>query len=119
MRGEFRMPLNYDKIMEFWQSGRFPDAFDLFGKSLSESLISPEEVAKFWGLIERECEENPEVTFGLYQMVKKARNWDDETLCSELRITPEALDDVKNKRRSWGESAGLKMLYDLFPQMMV
>jgi len=55
----------------------------------------------------------------VYQMLKKARNWDDETLCRELRISANALEDIKNLRLPISDGVGLKMLYELFPQMAV
>ena len=52
-------------------------------------------------------------------MVKKARNWDDETLCAKLRIGDKAVEDIKNRHRPKYEGVGLRMLYELFPQMAV
>ncbi len=70
-------------------------------------------------MIEAECEENPEVMFSLYEMLKKARNWDDETLCNKLRISKKSIQDLKNRHKPRSEGVGLKMLYELFPQMAV
>ena len=52
-------------------------------------------------------------------MLRKARNWDNETLCKELKIRGEALEDVKNHHKLGSETVGLKMLYELFPRMAV
>jgi hypothetical protein len=76
-------------------------------------------LAKFWELVEVELKENAEVLFNLYEMLKKARNWDDETLCKELRISEKAVEDIKRRRRPRSKTVGLKMLYELFPQMAV
>jgi hypothetical protein len=64
-------------------------------------------------------EENAEVLFNLYEMLKKTRNWDDETLHKELRISEKAVEDIKRRRRPTSKKVGLKMLYELFPQMAV
>jgi len=66
-----------------------------------------------------ECEENPEVVFTLYEMLRKAKNWDDETLRKELRISKKVIEDIKNRHKPRSEAVGLKMLYELFPQMAV
>ena len=76
-------------------------------------------LANFWELVEVECEENAEVLFNLYEMLKKARNWDDGTLRKELRISQKAIEDIKRRRRPRSKKVGLKMLYELFPQMAV
>jgi len=52
-------------------------------------------------------------------MLKKVRNWNDRTLCRELRIRGEVLEDIKNGRKPDSESMGPGMLYELFPQMAV
>jgi len=85
------MTAHYEKIMELWKAGSFYNAFIHFGQSISEGLLSQEEFPKFWELIEAECQENIGVMFNLYRRLKKARNWDDGTLCGELRIRGEAL----------------------------
>ena len=70
-------------------------------------------------LIEAEYEENPAVIFNLYETVKKTRNWDDETLCRELRIGERDLEEIKVGHKPKVEGTGLRMLYELFPQMAV
>jgi hypothetical protein len=52
-------------------------------------------------------------------MLKKVRNWDDETLRKELRISEKAVEDIKRRRRPNSQGVGLKMLYGLFSQMAV
>ncbi len=74
---------------------------------------------KFWELVEVECQKNVEVLFSLYEMLKKARNWDDETLCKELRISSKAMQDIRSHHKPRSKAAGLRMLYELFPQMAV
>ena len=120
------MTAYYEEIMELWKAEKFSDAISYFSRWMPKGLVSEEEsesfkkeLAKFWELVEVECEENPDVVFTLYEMLKKARNWDDETLCKELRISEEALDDIKNCHKPSSEGVGLKMLYELFPQMAV
>ncbi len=78
-----------------------------------------EELTRFWELVEAECEENPEVMFILYEMLKKDRNWDDEALCKKLKIKKKAIEDIKHHHKPRSEGVGLKMLYELFPQMAV
>jgi hypothetical protein len=48
-----------------------------------------------------------------------ARDWDDAALCKKLKIGQKAIEDIKSRRRPGSESVGLKMLYELFPQMAV
>ena len=110
---------SYKDITDLWKARRFLEAIDLFNQKILEDSFTGEEVAQFWGLIEAECERNPEVIFRLYQMLKESRNWDDRTLCEELRITGNALDDMKNGWDTRSEGVGLKILYQLFPQMAV
>jgi hypothetical protein len=112
--------------MELWKAGNFLDAISYFSQWISKGLLNEEEIesfkkelARFWELIEVECEKNPEVVFNLYEMLKKARNWDDETLCKKLRINKRAREDIKNRHMPRSEGVGLKMLYELFPQMAV
>jgi hypothetical protein len=116
----------YVEIMELWKVGKFFDAIRYFSRWMPEGLVSEEEtetfnrnLAEFWELIEVECEENPEVMFTLYEMLKKTKNWDDERLCRELKISDKAIDDIRNRRKPRSEAVGLKMLYKLFPQMAV
>lgn len=80
---------------------------------------SNKDVAKLWKMVEAECELNVEIIFNLYEMLKKTRNWDDETLRKELGISEKDVEDIRNRRRPSSEGVGLKMLYGLFPQMAV
>jgi len=66
-----------------------------------------------------QCEENIEVMFNLYEMLKRARNWDDKTLFKKLKISEEAIEDIKAHPRPRSETVALRMLYELFPQMAV
>ena len=68
---------------------------------------------------EKECEENADIRLNLYKILKKARNWDDETLQKKLRISEKAIEDIKSHRRPRSKAVGLRMLYELFPQMAV
>jgi hypothetical protein len=52
-------------------------------------------------------------------MLKRARNWDDETLCAKLKISEKAIEDIKNRHNPSSEAVGVKILYELFPQMAV
>ena len=120
------MTAHYEEIMELWKAGKFFDAISCFGQWIPGGLLSQKEIEnlnknllKFWELVEVECEENAEVMFNLYEMLKKARNWDDETLRKELRISEKAVEDIKRRRRPRSKTVGLKMLYELFPQMAV
>jgi hypothetical protein len=112
--------------MELWKAGKFFDAIGYFSQWISKGLLNEEEIEsfnknllKFWELVEVECEENAEVVFALYEMLKKARNWDDETVCKELRISGKTMQDIRNRHKPRSEGVGLKMLYELFPQMAV
>ena len=120
------MTAYYEEIMELWKARKFSDAISYFAQRMPKGLVSEEEsksfnknLAKVWELVELECEENAEVMFGFYEMLKKARNWDDETLCKELRISEKAIEDIKRHRRPSSQGVGLKMLYEFFPQMAV
>ncbi len=120
------MTTHYEEIMELWKARKFFDAISYFDQWISKGLLSEQEMesfnknlSKFWEFIEVECEENAQVMFSLYEMLKKARNWDDETLCRELRISEKAIKEIKNHHRPRSEGVGLKMLYELFPQMAV
>jgi hypothetical protein len=120
------MTVYYEEIMELWKAGRFFDAISYFGQWMSKGLYSQGEIenlnknlATFWELIELQCDENVEVMFSLYKMLKKARNWDDETLCKKLRISQKAIEDIKSNRRPKSKTPGPRMLYELFPQMAV
>jgi hypothetical protein len=103
----------------FWRN-------QLFGQCLLKGLLLQEEIenlsrnlSEFWELVEKECEENAEVVFNLYEMLKKARNWDDKTLQKKLRISGKAIEDIKSRHKPRSEAVGLKMLYELLPQMAV
>ena len=105
---------------------KFFDAISYFSQWISGGLLNQKEIesfnqnlAKFWELVEVELEENAEVLFNLYEMLKKTRNWDDGTLHKELRISEKAIEDIKRRRRPTSKKVGLKMLYELFPQMAV
>jgi hypothetical protein len=120
------MTAHYEEIMELWKAGKFFEAISYFCESMAEGLLNEEEtesfnknLLEFWELVESECEENPEVMFNLYEMLKRARNWDDETLCKELRISDEAIEDIKKRHKPRSAAVCLKMLYELFPQMAV
>jgi len=116
----------YEEIMELWKAGEFFDAIRCFSPWRPKGFVSDEEsksfnkeLARFWEFVEVECEENAEVVFALYEMLKKVRNWDDERLCKELEISGKAIEDIKNRHKPRSEGVGLKMLYELFPQMAV
>jgi hypothetical protein len=120
------MTIYYKEIMELWKAGKFFDAISYFSQWIPEGLVTQEEIesfnqylSKFWELVELECEKNAEVIFDLYQMLKKAKNWDDETLCRELKISDKAIENIKNRHKPRSEAVGIKMLYKLFPQMAV
>jgi hypothetical protein len=120
------MTAHYEEMMELWKVGNFLDAIKHFSRWMPKGFVSEEEsesfkkeLAKLWELVEVECEENPEVVFTLYEMLKKDRNWDDEALCKKLRINRRAIEDIKNRHMPRSEGVGLKMLYELFPQMAV
>ena len=120
------MTAYYEEIMELWKAGKFSDAISYFSRWMSKGLISEEEgesfkkeLGKFWELVEVECEENAEVMFTLFEMLKKERNWDDEAFCKKLEISDQTIEDIKNRHKPRSEAVGLKMLYELFPQMAV
>ena len=120
------MTAYYEEIMELWKAGKFFDAISYFDQWISKGLLSNQEMesfnkhlSKFWEFIEVECEENAEVMFSLYEMLKKARNWEDEMLCKKLKVSSKAIEDIKNHHGPRSEAVGLKMLYELFPQMSV
>jgi len=120
------MTVHYQKIMELWQAGKFFEAISYSNWLMSENLLNEEEIgnfsknlSKFWELVEVECEENVEVMFNLYKMLKKARKWDDETLCKKLTISKKAIEEIKSHHNPRSEGLGLRMLYELFPQMAV
>ncbi len=120
------MTAYYEEIMELWKTGKFFDAIKYFSCWMSEGFVSEKEtenfnqnLAKFWELVEAESEENAEVMFSLYEMVKKARNWEDGILCEKLKVSSKAIEDIKNHQRPRSKGVGLKMLYELFPQMAV
>ena len=112
--------------MDLWNARKFSDAISRFSRWMLEGSVHQKEIesfkpnlAKFWELIEVECRKNPEVIFSLYEMLKRARNWDDETLCNEMRVIEKDLEDIKKHHKPRSEGVGLKMLYELFPQMAV
>ena len=120
------MSAHYEEIIELWKAGNFLDAIRYLSRWMPEGLVTEEEsknfnkdLARFWELVEVECEENPEVMFTLYEMLRKDRNWDDEAFCRKLEISDETIEDIKNRHKPRGEGVGLKMLYELFPQMAV
>jgi hypothetical protein len=120
------MTVYYEEIIELWKEGNYFDAISFFSQWLSKGLLLEKEtykfnknLSKFWELIEIECEENPEVMFTLYKMLKKGRKWNDETLCKKLRISEKAIEDIRNRHKPRAEGVGLKMLYELFPGMAV
>jgi len=116
----------YEKIMELWEAKKFSDAISYFSQWMSEDLLGQEEIesfnrylAEFWELVELESQKNAEVLFILYEMVKKARNWNDETLCRNLEISKKTIESIKNRHKPRAEGVGLKILYELFRQMAV
>ena len=120
------MTVYYEEIMELWKEGKFFEAISFFSQWMPKGLVSQgenesfnENLANLWEFVELECEENAEVMFSLYQAVKKARNWDDHTLCKELRFNKRVIEEIKNRHKPRSEGVGLRMLYELFPQMAV
>ena len=120
------MAAYYEELMEFWQAANFSDAISHFSRWMSKGVLAQEEIenfnqnlTEFWELVEVECEENSEVMFTLYEMIKRERDWDDEKLRKKLKISGKAIEDIRNRRKPRSEGLGLKMLYELFPQMAV
>jgi hypothetical protein len=120
------MTAYYEEIMELWKAGKFSDAIRYFSQWMSKGLLGQKEIenfnrnlAEFWELVDLESQKNTEVLFILYEMVKKARNWDDETLCKELEISNKTIKSIKNRHKPRAEGVGLKMLYELFRHMAV
>ena len=120
------MTVYYEEIIELWQTGNYFDAISFFSQWLSKGLLLKKEtyrinknLSSFWELIEVECEENPEVMFSLYKMLKKVRKWNDKTLCKKLKISEKALEEIKNHHKPKSEGLGFKMLDELFRQMVV
>lgn len=120
------MTAHYEQIVELWKAGKFFDAVRYFSRWTTEGLVSEKEsesfwkdLVIFWKFVEVECEQNPEFVFALYEALRKTRNWDDVRLCKELRISEEVIEDIKNRHKPRSEGVGLKMLYELFPQMAV
>ncbi|MGA2317961.1 MAG: hypothetical protein ABSG71_16515 [Thermodesulfobacteriota bacterium] len=118
------MIVYYEKVMELWRAGKLLDAVEYFNQCKKEGLLSEEEIEEldkklpeFGELIEEECEENPEVIFNLYTMLKRAKSWDDETLCMELKISEKTLGDIKSHYRPRSKKVGPKMFYELFPEL--
>jgi hypothetical protein len=116
----------YEEIMELWKAGKFFDAIKSLRQLTQEDPLHQEKIesfkqnlANFWELIEAECKENADVMFSLYEMLKRVRHWDDEALCKELRISEKAIEDIKKRCNPRSDAVGLKMLYELFPQMAV
>jgi len=112
--------------MKLWQARKFFRAINPFNKWVSEALLDKEEMEnlnknlpKFWELVEVECEENVEIMFDLYEMLKKIRNWDDKMLCEKLKISDKAIEEIKSGHNPRSEGVDLRMLYELFPQMAV
>lgn len=56
------------------------------------------------------------VRFGLGSFLKGGSS---VTLCRELEISRKTVEDIKDRRKPKSEGVGLKMLYELFPQMAV
>ena len=120
------MTAYYEEIMELWKAGKFSDAISYFSRWMSKGLLGQEEIesfnrclAEFWELVELESQRNAEVLFILYEMVKKARNWDDEAFCRKLEISNKTIKSIKNRHKPRAEGVGLKMLYELFRHMAV
>jgi hypothetical protein len=74
------MTAYYEELMELWKAKKFSDSISYFSEWMSESLLGQEEIegfnrnlAKFWELVEIECEENAEVVFSLYAMLKSQK----------------------------------------------
>ena len=120
------MTVYYEEIMELWKAREFSDAISYLGQWMSKGLLAQEEIGslsrnffEFWKLAEKECEENAGVVFNLYEILREVKNWDDERLCKELRISSKAIEDIKNHHKPRSKAVGLKMLYELLPQMAV
>jgi hypothetical protein len=120
------MTAYYEEIMELWKGEKFSDAISYFNQWMSKGFLGQKEIenfnrclAEFWELVELESQKNAEVLFILYEMVKEARNWDDEMLCKKLEISNKTIKSIKNRHKPRAEGVGLKMLYELFRHMAV
>lgn len=86
------MTADYEKIMELWKARKFSDVISYFNQWKSEGLLGQEEIesfnrnlAKFWELVEAECQKNAEVVFNLYELLRKTRNSDSKRTIYFLR----------------------------------
>jgi hypothetical protein len=109
--------------MELWKTEEFSDAIRYSCHWMPEGLASEaesksfnKELVKFWEFIELECQENAEFMFSLYEMLKKAKNGDDEMLCTEPKNSEKVIEDIQHRHKPRSETVGLKMLYELFPR---
>lgn len=95
----------YDKLIEYWRAGKVWDACKYFGQWKKEGLISEEEIEKLnkripelGELMIQEFQENPNALLGLYETLKKEREWDDEMVCKKLKINKKNIEDIQNLR---------------------
>jgi len=95
----------YDKLIEYWRTGKVWDAYRYFEQWKKEGLLSEEEIEKLnkkipeWGeLVIEEFQENPGALLGLYEELKKKREWDDEIACKKLKISKKNIENIQNLR---------------------
>jgi hypothetical protein len=95
----------YEKLIEYWRTGKVWDAYKYFEQWKKEGLLSEEEIERVnkiipeWGeLIIEEFQESPKALLNLYETLKKVREWDDKMVCEKLKISEKNIEDIQNLR---------------------
>jgi hypothetical protein len=94
----------YEKLVEYWKTGKVVELYIYFNEWKAEGLLDQEEIEKLekivpelFKLLYQQCLENPNILYGIYDAVKKGRGWDDKTFCKITGVSQEDLFGIKNR----------------------
>lgn len=98
---------NYDIIMALWEDGKMKECLKLYKEMREENALTKEEIEKLDSLLPDEGELlmedieskiNHNTILKLYSRVKSKRNWTDDDLSKNLKISKDEIKRIKALR---------------------
>lgn len=96
------MDVYYNILIDYWKAGKVNEALKYFNEWKKAGLLSQEEVEELKQklpevdeLLIQAIDEEPEVTYIFYRLLKEKNGWDDRKLCENLNISEKDAEKIK------------------------